>query len=136
MAQSQSGLSVSATYSGGDFSQVFSPRVRLHFMRVVGKDGRRTLRSLTMGANGVTLRKFPRDKKGRRTLRSRVIGSAKVKFTSYPMNLHEFPVNRGGSVVPGKFIVTKKFKSIMDSRIDRIVDIADRKVLQPAAKKV
>lgn len=78
------------------------------------------------------------DIQGRRTVNYSIKKRSNyVMISSYPMNLFEKGrLLRSGRREAGKYIVTRKFKSAMDSRLQGIVDQFDRNILQEIIDKV
>ena len=109
------------------------PDIRQHFIRSILKFGRLTLKGMVSGVGApVHLRSIPTDKSGKHTLRTRV-NRAKTGGTisSYPLNLFENGRTlRSGRAEPGKYIITKKLKSQMDSRMQSVADRAVRTIIQ------
>jgi len=109
------------------------PDIRQHFFRSILKFGRLTLKGMVSGVGApVHLTAIPTDKAGKHTIKTRVNRKKTGgSITSYPLNLFENGRTlRSGRVEPGKYIITKKLKSQMDSRMQSVADRAVRTIIQ------
>lgn len=105
------------------------PEIRAELLGYVGSKGKRILfdnflrgRELQYVNSGMV------DKLGRRTVNYKVgKRAASVAIRSYPANFfEEGRTLRDGSREQGKFIITRKLKSLMDSKLTGIVDEFDK----------
>ncbi len=113
------------------------PDFRRQSMGFVGARGKNKLKDDLLSGQEITLHGM-KDKKGKRKISYKVFryGEA-VRFVSYPVNLFEKKVYGGGKVIgPGKQIITKKFKSIMQNDLQKILNDFDNKVLQKEFDKI
>ena len=102
--------------------------VRARSLGFIGLHGARLLRDeFLRPGKEFDLRAYPKDKDGRRTITYSIGRMASyVRISSYPMNLFERGRTlRGGGREPGRFIVTRKFKQVMDSRLQGMLNKFD-----------
>jgi hypothetical protein len=109
------------------------PDIRADMLSHVGDKGTYLLFNTFL--NGQELRyKSMKDKKNRRTVSYTIAKRASaVKIRSYPANFFEKPNKRPDS---GKFIITRKFRPVMESALNGILNEYDRIYLQRKLDKV
>jgi hypothetical protein len=107
------------------------PEVRARALGWVGAQGVRLLYSNFLQGQAIRL-KSRRDKRGRRTVSYSVGKRAQqVSISSYPMNLFERGrLLRSGRREPGKHVILGRFKTLMNSSLQSIVDSFDDQHLQ------
>lgn len=113
------------------------PDLNGRFLSLVGKRGRTLLKQSYLSGQELTLRSFPKDRKGKFTITSDVNKKRdQVKIYSYPVNLFEKGrLLRSGRKEPGKFIITKKLKQDVMSRMGSYIGQFENKILNPEIKK-
>ena len=114
------------------------PDLNGRFLSLVGKRGRTILKQRYLSGQELTLRAFPRDKKGKFTITSDVNKKrTQVKIYSYPVNLFERGrLLRSGRKEAGKFIITRKLKQDVMSRMGSYISEFENKIINPEIKKV
>lgn len=111
--------------------------LKVGYLSRIAEKGRLTLKGMLIGGNGlINLEQYPVSSGGKRTIKASVlVRSSRVKFTSFPVNLFENGrLLRSGKKEAPKKIITGKFKSIAESRLQSWSDYAERIVLQEAMK--
>jgi hypothetical protein len=151
MVQGNGSLSISVQGNTDGFLMMVRsfPGIKTGFLANVAATGRHTLKGMLLsGSLGVRLHSA-RGKDGRRLATAQVKrGSGTIVFRSSPLNFFEFGrqnprlgENRGKGGRSGatnsrkqapKKIITGKFKSISESRLQSWVNEAERKVFQEA----
>jgi len=103
----------------------------------IGKRARLLLKERLLSGQEINLVAHPRDKKGRYTITSSGVRGGGVVIRSYPVNLFERGrLLRSGRKEPGKYIITRKLKSLVDAKLQGWVSGFDRRVLAGALKDV
>ena len=117
--------------------QIF-PELNGRFLSLVGKRGRTILKEEYLYGQDLTLKAFPKDKLGRFTITSDVNRKrTQVKIYSYPVNLFERGrMLRSGRKEPGNFIITRKLKQAIMSRMGSYVNEFEDQILNPEIRKV
>ena len=115
---------------------VLGRRVMAH----IGWKGKLTVKGALMsGVNGVTLKKYPRDRKGRRTVSwnyDNRSGNA-IAIRSYPMNLFESGRTlRSGQREPGRKIITGKMAVLVEAQLQRYASEATSEIIQKEMDRV
>lgn len=116
--------------------QIF-PELNGRFLSLVGKRGRTILKEEYLSGQDLTLKAFPKDKLGRFTITSDVNRKrTQVKIYSYPVNLFERGrMLRSGRKEPGNFIITRKLKQAVMSRMGSYVNEFEDQILNPELRK-
>jgi len=106
------------------------PEVRARALGWVGARGAELLYDSFLRGQAIFLRS-KRDRKGRRTVSYSVGSRAEtVSISSYPMNLFEYGRKlRSGRRESGKHVITGKFRALMNSKLQTLVDAFDAKAL-------
>jgi len=103
----------------------------------IGKRARLLLKERLLSGQEIKLVAYPRDKKGRYTITSSGIRGGGVVIRSYPVNRFERGRRlRGGQKEPGKYIITRKLRSLVNAKLQGWVSGFDRRVLAGALKDV
>lgn len=112
------------------------PEFNGRLLSLVGKRSRILLKEDYLSGQEIELRKFPTDKRGRYTVSSDVNRRrTQVKIYSYPVNLFERGrILRSGQKEPGKYIVTRKLKQAVMSRLASYVLESEREIIKPVIK--
>ena len=133
------GLKVEAEFNFKPIQQLLEiyPELNGRFLSLVGKRARQTLKENYFSGQEIDLRAFPVDSRGRNTITSDVNKRRNiVKIYSYPNNLFEKGRKlRSGTKSKGNFVVTKKLKSAIMSRIGSYINEFETRVTQPEIKK-
>lgn len=113
------------------------PEIRAQMLGYVGSRGKHILFDSFLSGQELTYKGLT-DSKGRDktsyTIAKRAIA---VKIRSYPANFFEKGRKlRSGSMEPGKFIITRKLKSLMSSQMQNILNDFDRQYLQKKLDKI
>lgn len=118
------------------FIQIF-PDLMDHLLKSVGVKGRLTLKGELLAGQAITLRKHPADKAGRHTISSSVTKrSPKLVISSYPTDFFETGrLLRSGVREPGKYIITRKLKGLIDPRLQGWVSEFERETIDREAAK-
>ena len=113
------------------------PDLNGRYLALIGKRSRDLLKQKYLSGQDLTLRKFPVDSLGRYTVTSDVNRRrTSVKIYSYPVNLFERGRKlRSGAQEPGKYIITKKLKQSVMSRIGSYTMEFESQILEPGIKK-
>lgn len=114
------------------------PELRARALGYVGAQGKARLKQQFLSGQEIDLSAYPTDYRGRRTIGYSIDKGAKaVRISSYPMNLFERGRRlRGGGREAGHFAVTRKFKAVMNSSLQSIVDEFDAKYLKQELAKL
>lgn len=106
------------------------------FLALVGSRARRLLKQEYLSGQELNLEAHPKDAKGRYTITSDVNKKrTQVKIYSYPVNLFETGRRlRDGTKEAGKFIITRKLKNAVSSRMANYVSDFENKILNPKIK--
>lgn len=114
------------------------PSLGGRFLALVGKRGRTTLKEEFLSGQELTLHAYPTGKSGKRTITSDVNKRrTHVKIYSFPVNLFEKGRTlRSGAREPGKYIITRKLKQIVSSRMGNYISEFESKILEPEIKKL
>lgn len=117
------------------------PEIRAEMLGYVGNEGKKLLFNTFFSGAGAELHyknSMMLDRKGRRTVGYSIAKRAEaVKISSYPANLFEKGRKlRSGRQEPGKFIITRKFKTVMDSALGKILNNYDVMYLQKKFDRV
>ena len=112
------------------------PTLQARIFAYIGKRGRLTLKGQLLSGQEIMLRKDT-DIKGRHTITHSVMKKAQgVRFSSYPVNLFERGRTlRSGKREPGKRIITRKFKALVDQNLQKWSNDAMKKIMDPEIKK-
>ncbi len=115
------------------------PDLTFHLYRTIGKFGRLSLRYKFLAGQELTLRdksKNPTDDLGRWLVSSYVFKQS-VNIASYPVNLFEKGRGlRDGSREPGKYIITRKLKTVVNNDLGKWVKSFELRELQKEFDKV
>jgi len=133
-------LSIQVQTESSSFSDMVKnfSGLKVGYLSRIAEKGRLTLKGMLIGGNGmINLKQYPKSSGGKRTVSATVLSrSSMVKFSSFPVNLFENGrMLRSGKREAPKKIITGKFKSIAESRLQNWSDYAERVVLQEAMKK-
>ena len=112
--------------------------LKVGYLSRIAEKGRLTLKGMLIGGNGlINLEQYPVSSGGKRTIKASVlVRSSRIKFSSFPVNLFENGrMLRSGKKEAPKKIITGKFRSIAESRLQSWSDYAERIVLQEAMNK-
>lgn len=95
------------------------PGVSGTYLGIIGKDARQILKKKYLSGQEINLKVYPLDKRNYHTVTSQVDKSNTfVRIYSYPVNLFEKGRKlRSGKKESGKFIITKKLKSDVSSKM-------------------
>jgi len=113
------------------------PELRASTLGYVGHEGKLRLKKL-MISSGLNFKTLNNDSAGR-PLVSYSIGrnAAFVKISSYPLNLFENGrMLRSGRKEPGRKIISRKLKSLMESDMQGILNKFDKTILQKDLDKI
>jgi hypothetical protein len=113
------------------------PEVRARALGWVGARGAELLYDSFLRGQAIFLRS-KRDRKGRKTVGYSVGRRAEtVSISSYPMNLFEYGrMLRSGQRESGKHVITGKFRALMNSKLQTLVDAFDNQHLQEIVASV
>ena len=113
------------------------PDIKASMLGYVGDKGKYLLYNTFLSGQELNYRGMM-DRKGRRTVSYTIAKRAvAVKIRSYPANFFEKGRGlRGGKREPGKFIITRKFRPVMESALNGILNEYDRIYLQRKLDKV
>ena len=104
------------------------PKTSRNILRFIAAYGRHLLRKGYLSGTELRLRVHPTDIKGRHTISGYTTKGGAIVFSSYPVNLFERGRTlRNGKREAGKFIITRKFKGALNSRLQDYADRAVRK---------
>lgn len=114
------------------------PDLMARTLGYIGSQGEKKLKKEFLSGQEIDLRAYPLDKKGKETISYSIGKGAKyLKIRSYPVNLFEKGrMLRSGKKEPGKYILTKKFKTAMMSSVHAMAREFDRKILQGEMDKI
>ena len=110
------------------------PEMRARTLGYIGKEGKALLKKRFLSGvsgQGINLEQHPHDVLGRRTVSYSVGKKAKhALIASYPLNLFERGRKlRSGKKEKGKYIITRRFKQVMNNDLQKIVNEFDQMVL-------
>jgi len=116
--------------------QIF-PDLAGRFLALVGSRARRYLKKELLSGQEINLKDQVRDSRGRLLITSDVNKKrTQVKIYSYPVNLFETGRRlRDGSKEAGKYIITRKLKNAISSRMAGYVSDFESKILEPEVNK-
>lgn len=119
-----------------DLIRVF-PDLGGRYLALVGKRARTLLKEEYLSGQEITLHAYPTGKSGKTTITSDVNKKrTSVKIYSFPVNLFERGrMLRSGAKEPGKYIITRKLKQAVSSRIAGYTTEFEAKILEPEIKK-
>lgn len=108
------------------------PKLRAQILGYVGHEGKKRLKKQFLSGQEIDLSAYPEDRAMRRTVGYALgRGAEYVRISSYPMNLFERGRRlRSGSRESGKYVVTRKFKSVIMADLQGIVSEFDVKFLK------
>ena len=136
------GIKYGVEFNPGTFDSVVQigrilPEVRARALGWVGARGTQLLYNSFLQGQAIFLRS-KRDRKGRRTVSYSVGKRAEtVSISSYPMNLFEYGRTlRSGRREGGKHVITGKFRALMNSSLQSMVNAFDAKVLEEIVASV
>ena len=111
------------------------PSVNAMYLRIIGKDASTMLKKNYLSGQELDLRTYPRDSQGRNTVAYELNKKmTAVRIYSYPVNLFETGRKlRNGRHEAGKYIITKKLKDDVDSKMTAYVAKYER-ILYARAK--
>ncbi len=120
-----------------DLAKIF-PEINGRLLALVGKRSRILLREKYLSGQELTLKPGPVGKSGKLLITSDVNRRRdQVKIYSFPLNLFEKGrMLRSGRKEAGKFILTRKLKADVNSRMSSYVREFENKILQPEIDKV
>jgi len=132
-------LKAEAEFSFKEIKQLITifPDLNGRFLALAGKRARTVLKEEYLSGQEITLRRSPKYKNGKFTITSDV--NKKRTFTkiySPSVNLFEKGrLLRSGAKEAGKFIITKKLKQNIMSRMDGYTKEFENRILQDEIKK-
>lgn len=114
------------------------PGVSGTYLGIIGKDARLMLKKKYLSGQEIDLRVYPLDKRKYHTVTSQISkNNSFVRIYSYPVNLFEkgrkLP---NGQREPGKFIITKKLKSDVNSKMAGYKSTFERVLQKEIDKRV
>ncbi len=120
-----------------DLAKVY-PEINGRLLALVGKRSRILLREKYLSGQELTLKPGPFGRSGKLLITSDVNRRRdQVKIYSFPLNLFEKGrMLRSGRKEAGKFIITRKLKADVNSRMSSYVREFENKILQPEIDKV
>ena len=131
------GIKAEATFNleGIKTLQKKLPSINAIYLKIIGKDARTMLKQNYLSGQELNLTKYPTDRNGKHTIASQLNKrKTAVSIYSYPVNLFETGRTlKDGRHEAGKYIITKKLKSDVDSKIPGYVAKFER-ILDERAK--
>lgn len=123
---------VQFNFEGLDRLKKQFPELNGMFLAMVGKRARVLLKEKYLSGQVINLDAYPTDKFGRYTVKSSVGKRRKqTTISSYPMNLFERGrILRSGRKEPGKYVITRKLKQDISSRMASYTKEFEIKILQ------
>ena len=113
------------------------PNVFVSYLSNIAKHGRNLLRKDLLSGKALNLKGDTTDKIGRNLVNGRVIRDFNITFASYPVNLFERGRTlRNGSSEAGKYIITREFKTLLNTRLQGFADHALEKTIKKEIKKI
>ena len=114
------------------------PEISGRLLSLIGARSRILLKEKFLSGQEINLNKFPTDKMGRYTITSDVNrGRTQVKIYSYPVNLFERGrVLRSGDKEAGKYIITRKLKQAVMSRLATYSREAEKEIIGPEFRRI
>lgn len=125
------GIKMEVTFRMGGLATLIKSwdSYRVTFLHDIAKQGRLTLKGQLLSGQEIYLKK-DKNKKGYDNIRSRVgRGGNSAYITSAPTNLFERGRTlRSGAKEPGKYIITRKLRALVDANMDNYVMQFERKL--------
>lgn len=101
------------------------PRTFVRFLSKVAKSGRTILRNELLSGQRLNLKPDEKDDIGRYLVGGKVTKNFSITFSSYPLNLFERGrALRNGRKEPGRYILTREFRALMNARMPGISEKA------------
>lgn len=116
---------------------IIYPEINGRLLALIGSRARTTLKEDFLSGQELTYKSFGRDKRNRPLITSDVNKKrTETKIYSYPANLFEKGrLLRSGRKEAGKFIITRKLKQSVMSKMSTYVSEFENKILEPEIKK-
>ncbi len=116
---------------------IIYPEINGRLLALIGSRARTTLKEDFLSGQELTYKSFGRDKRNRPFITSDVNKKrTQTKIYSYPANLFEKGrLLRSGRKEAGKFIITRKLKQSVMSKMSTYVSEFENKILEPEIKK-
>lgn len=96
------------------------PESEIRALSSIAKKGRQVLRKDFLNGQALNLKSGDVDKAGKHMISGRIGRRMTIVWRSYPVNLYERGRKwRSGKKEQGKYIITRKFKNVVQSRLQR-----------------